>query len=96
MATQQEFQQAIADLQAKVAEQTAVDQSAVVLIGGLSQQLKDAIANAGTDPAAAIQSVRDVIGQMDANDQALAASVAANTPAAPAQPAPPAASDPAA
>lgn len=80
MATQQELQQAIADLQVKVQAETAVEQSAIVLMGGLSQQLKDALANAA-DPAAAIQSVRDVIGQMDANDQALAAAVATNTPA---------------
>ncbi len=61
-------------LQAEVEQQTAVVQSAITLINGLAQQLRDA---AG-DPAA-VQALAD---QLDASTQALADAVAANTPAA--------------
>jgi len=67
----------IDDLNAEVSENTDVVQSAVTLLDGLSQQLKDALA--ANDPAA----VQAVIDQLDANNNALAASVAANTPADP-------------
>lgn len=57
------------------AEKTVVD-SAVVLIGGLSDQLKAA----GGDPA----KIQAVIDAIDANKAELAAAVQAGTPAAPA------------
>ncbi len=63
----------IADLQAAVAASDAVIHSAVVLINGLAQQVKDA----GTDPVA----LAAVIADIEANKDALAAAVAANTPA---------------
>jgi ABC-type transporter Mla subunit MlaD len=61
-------------LTASVAQNTTVIGSAMTLIQGFSAQL----AAAGTDPAAlaALQS------QLDTSDTALAAAVAANTPAA--------------
>jgi hypothetical protein len=71
-------------LTAEVARNTSVEQSALTLIQGLAQQLKDA----GTDPArlAALQT------QLQANDDALAAAVAANTAAPDASSNPPASS----
>ena len=66
----------LAELKATVeAERTVID-SAIVLLNGLAQQLKDAIANG--DPAA-IQAIAD---ELDAQSQALAAAVVANTPGA--------------
>jgi hypothetical protein len=65
----------LADVKAKVDAQGTVIESAVTLINGISQQLKDALAN--NDPTA----VQAVIDELDAQDQSLAAAVAANTPA---------------
>ena len=62
------------DLQQKVNAETSVEQSAITLMQGLSEQLKAA----QNDPAK-IQALAD---QLDANQAALAAAVAANTPAA--------------
>ena len=59
------------DLQAAVAASDKVIQSAVTLINGLAQQIKDA----GTDPAA----LAAVVADIEANKDALAAAVAANT-----------------
>jgi uncharacterized protein YoxC len=59
------------------AEKTVID-SAVALLAGLSQQLKDAIA--ANDPAA----LQAIVDGLDANKAELAAAVTANTPAAPA------------
>jgi hypothetical protein len=64
-------------LEAEVAKVTAVEQSAVVLLTGLSQQLKDAVA---ANDSARLQAVIDAL---DAKTAALAAAVAANTLAAP-------------
>lgn len=61
----------LADLTAKVAELTTVEQSAIALINGLAQQLKDAVG----DPAA----IQGVIDSLEAGKQALANAVAANT-----------------
>jgi uncharacterized protein YoxC len=58
------------------AEKTVID-SAVALLAGLSQQLKDAIA--ANDPAA----LQAIVDGLDANKAELAAAVTANTPAAP-------------
>lgn len=63
----------IDDLQAEVATNTSVEQSAVQLLQNLKAQL-DA---AGTDPVK-LQAIKDAL---TTNDQALAAAVAANTPA---------------
>lgn len=65
---------AIDDLTAQVAANTTVVGSALTLIQGFAAQL----AAAGTDPAklAALQA------QLQASDDALAAAVVANTPAA--------------
>lgn len=73
----------LADLQAKVAANTTVVQSAVTLIQGLKAQLDAAIASG--DPAQ-LQALSDQLGTDDA---ALAAAITANTPAAPAAPAAP-------
>lgn len=60
------------DLQAQVAENTAVESSAVVLIQGIADQL----AAAKDDPAA----VAALCDQLNASADALAAAIAANTP----------------
>lgn len=77
------IQAKIDKLTADVAAETKVEQSAVVLIGGLSQQLKDALAAAKTAGAS-----DDQLASFDALDASLsgstadlAAAVAANTPA---------------
>jgi peptidoglycan hydrolase CwlO-like protein len=62
------------DLTAQVAANTSVIESAKTLINGFAAQL----AAAGTDPAA-LQALHD---QLSTEDDALAAAVAANTPAA--------------
>jgi hypothetical protein len=62
------------DLTSEVERNTSVDQSAITLLEGLKAQL-DA---AGTDPAA-LQALKDSLA---ASSDALAAAVAANTPAA--------------
>lgn len=63
------------DLQASVERNTSAEQGIVTLLNGIVQQLKDA--QAQNDPAA----VAAVIAQLDANSQALADAVTANTPA---------------
>ena len=81
---QEKLMATLADIQADVLSEGAVIASATALLDGLSQQLKDAVAS--NDPAA----VQAIITGIDANKAALAASVAANTPAAPAgNPTPP-------
>lgn len=60
-------------LQAEVANNTSVENSAILLIQGLAAQ----IAAAGTDPAA----LAAIVTSLQTNDAALAAAVAANTPA---------------
>jgi hypothetical protein len=68
----------LTDLQTQVAANTDVINSAIALIQGLKGQLDAAIASG--DPAQ-LQALSDALGSSDA---ALAAAVAANTPAAPA------------
>lgn len=65
-------------LTAEVAAVTTVEQSAIALINGLAAQL----AAAGTDPAK-LQALHDSLA---ASSTALAAAVAANTPADPPAP----------
>lgn len=67
---------ALSDLQAAVAAEDTVIASALTLINGFAAQL----AAAGTDPAALAALTTDI----NAKATALAAAVAANTPAAPA------------
>lgn len=63
-------------LTADVAALTTVDQSAITLINGLAQQIK----NAGTDPVA----LKALTDQIEANTASLSAAVTANTTAPPA------------
>ena len=62
---------AMEDLQREVAEATAVSESAVALIGGLAQQIRDL----KDDPA----KLEELASRLDASSNALAAAVAANT-----------------
>lgn len=63
------------DLKAEVEEVKTVEASAVTLLNGLAQMLRDALASG--DPAA----IQAVIADLDASSNALADAVAANTPA---------------
>lgn len=65
------------DLQAAVERDRTVTESAVTLLQGIAQQLRDA--QASNDPNA----IQAVIDQIDANTNRMAEAVAANTPAAP-------------
>lgn len=62
-------------LTTEVNENTAVIDSAVTLINGLAQQIRDAV-----DDPAKLNALAD---ELDAKSNALAAAVAANTPAPP-------------
>jgi hypothetical protein len=74
----QELVDKITALTDKVSAVETVDASAVTLLQGLSQMVKDL----GTDPdPAAVQALAD---RLDAATASLAAAVTANTPAAPA------------
>jgi TolA-binding protein len=78
----------IGNLAANVAQLTTVDDSAVALLNGISQQLAAAIAaaQAGGATAAQLQSLNDLNAAVAAKSGDLAAAVTANTPAAPATP----------
>lgn len=65
-------------LTASVAQLKTVDESAAALLSNIAQQLRDA----ATDPAA----INKLADDIDANNAALSAAVAANTPAAAALP----------
>lgn len=70
-------------LEAEVAENTSVDESAIALITGLAakvQDLADQLTAAGVDAT----KVQELADNLNASNAALAAAVAANTPAAPA------------
>ena len=71
--------QQLTDLTTQVAQNTTVEAGAVTLIQGLAAQ----IAAAGTDPVA-LQALHD---SLNTSATALAAAIAANTPASPAAPA---------
>jgi len=64
-------------LTTEVSEATTVMGSAVILINGFAQQLRDAIAAGNPEALTALSA------SLDASANALAAAVAANTPAAP-------------
>lgn len=61
------------DLRVEVEKVKSAEDSAVVLIGAIAQQLKDALA--ANDPAA----IQAVIDDLETHTQPLAAAVAANT-----------------
>lgn len=82
----------LADLQADVAAETAVEQGAITLLGGLSAQIA-ALKSTQTDPATAA-AIDALATSVEANSSSLAAAVTANTPAA-APPADQGAGDPA-
>lgn len=67
---------ALSDLQAQVASNVDAEASAVTLIQGIAQQLKDALAAGpgGQDPA-----LVDLAAKLHASADALAAAVTANT-----------------
>lgn len=67
----------IDDLKAAVQRTTDAEDSVIVLLQGISQQLKDAVA--ANDPA----QIDAVIASLDANTAKLASAVVDNTPAAP-------------
>jgi len=71
----------IDDLKAAVAKNVSVTQSAVTLISGLAQQIKDA---AGSGDLAQVEELATTLSN---NADALGAAVSANTPAAPDAPA---------
>jgi hypothetical protein len=67
----------VADIQAAVAAEKTVEDSAVTLLQQLTTLLKDAVA--ANDPVA----LQAVVDSLTANSAALASAVTANTPAAP-------------
>ncbi len=71
----------ITKLQAAVAQETTVQQSAIVLLGALTTEIKSI--SAGTTDAATQASLDALVATMNTNNPALAAAVAQNTPAAP-------------
>lgn len=71
-------QQTMTDLQNAITNNNTVVGSAVTLIQGIAKQLADAVAS--SDDAA----VENLVAQLNTDAHALAAAVAANTPAAPA------------
>jgi hypothetical protein len=81
MSTQlHEMQAALARLEQNVSEQTDVMQSATLLIQGLADQVREAAA--GQDLDAVRQRLNNITATLDAEGDALAAAVVANTPVA--------------
>lgn len=81
MATLDQLKQAVSDLEAKVAAETTVEESAITLLTNLTQLLKDALAGGGT-PDEVVARVSAVTTQIDAETQKLSQAVVDNTPAA--------------
>ena len=71
----------ITALQAAVAKQTTVEQSAVTLLTTLTTEIKALAANT-VDPAT-VQALNDLAAKVDSNATALAGAVTQNTPASP-------------
>jgi hypothetical protein len=65
------------DIEAKVEAEKTVEDSMMVLLDSINQQLKEAIAN--DDPAA----MQEIVDMLDNNTRVMAEKVTANTPAAP-------------
>jgi putative chitinase len=76
LANQEKIMAVMDDLEAKVAVLETTDASAIALLQGLSQALKDAVA------AGDMSRVQAVVDKLDADNTKLAAAVTANTPAA--------------
>ena len=68
----------IDDLRAEVERNTTVDQSVIALVTALAAKIQ-ALIDAGSDPAA----LQAFVDQLKASNDAVAAAVTANTPAAP-------------
>jgi hypothetical protein len=80
--------QEITQLTAAVTAETTVNQSAITLLGGLSQQLAAAIAAAqAVNPAADLSALQALQTTIDSNTSALSSAITANTPATPPAPA---------
>jgi hypothetical protein len=75
--TQEFIMSALSDLQDQVAATVGAEASAVTLIEGIAQQLKDALAAAGVNDPALV----DLSDKLKASAGALSAAVAANTAA---------------
>lgn len=73
MATLQELKDA-------VAANTAVDQSAIVLLNGLTAKIQELL-DAGTELATLKAGLQEVVDEVNADTQAIADAVIANTPA---------------
>lgn len=73
--TQEFIMSALTDLQDQVAATVGAEASAVTLIEGIAQQLKDALAAAGVNDPALV----DLSDKLKASAGALSAAVAANT-----------------
>lgn len=71
---------AITALTAEVQAETNATQSAITLLNGLTQKINDLIAN-GTDDSATVQQIKDLTTAAQAQTDALASAVTANTPA---------------
>lgn len=68
-------------LEAAVAEETTVTQSAITLINGIADQIAAAVAAANADPAVQAQ-IQGYADQLKSTADSLSAAVQANTPAA--------------
>lgn len=73
--------QNFANLQAQVSQQVTVEQSAITLLNGLSQQLATAIAAANNGDSSALPALQQ---QLASSATALSQAITANTPTAPA------------
>lgn len=87
MAKLDELKLAISELENDVQSQTNVVQSAVTLLEGLSQQLRDVVVEA-TDLDDMRQRLQNLNATLDTERDKLAQAVAANTPGQPEQPNP--------
>ena len=67
----------VQELQVEVDQVVEVEASAVALLNGISQMLKDALASGNP------QAIQDAIDKLEASKLGLAAAVAANTPPTP-------------
>jgi hypothetical protein len=76
----------LSGLQAAVARNTSVDTSAVALIRGISQRIKDAIA---ADDITDATNINALVTELDASSDSLAGAVSENTPATPTPTEPP-------
>lgn len=73
----------LSGLEAEVTNNDTVDGSAIALINGVAQQIEDAIA---ADDIADATNVNALAARLRASSDALAAAIAANTPAEPPTP----------